>query len=113
MKLYKITEFAQLINRTPQTLRKWDKKGVLKPNRKTERGDRFYTEEQLNYFLDKQQIMEVKKRKTIGYCRVSSNKQKDDLDRQITNVKTYMIANGFSFDIISDIGSGINYKIVL
>lgn len=49
------------------------------------------------------------KRKVIGYCRVSSNKQKDDLKRQIENVKTYMIAKGYSFDIVKDIGSGINY----
>lgn len=47
---------------------------------------------------------------TIGYCRVSSNKQKDDLERQIENVKTYMIARGYQFDIIQDIGSGINYN---
>lgn len=49
-------------------------------------------------------------KKTIGYCRVSSNKQKDDLDRQIENVKTYMVARGYQFEIISDIGSGINYN---
>jgi len=41
---------------------------------------------------------------------VSSYKQKDDLERQIENVKTYMIAKGYSFDIITDIGSGINYN---
>jgi predicted site-specific integrase-resolvase len=41
---------------------------------------------------------------------VSSNKQKDDLERQIDNVKTYMIAKGYQFEIISDIGSGINYN---
>lgn len=46
----------------------------------------------------------------IVYCRVSSHKQKDDLERQIENVKTYMIAKGYSFDVITDIGSGINYR---
>ena len=50
------------------------------------------------------------KRITIGYCRVSSHKQKDDLERQIDNVKTYLLAKGQPFEIISDIGSGINYK---
>ena len=50
------------------------------------------------------------KKKVIGYCRVSSSKQKDDLERQIENVKTYMIAKGYSFEIIKDIGSGINYN---
>ncbi len=49
-------------------------------------------------------------RKVIGYCRVSSNKQRDDLERQIQNMKTYLTAQGRPFEIISDIGSGINYK---
>ena len=57
-------------------------------------------------------IINVKpeKRITIGYCRVSSHKQKDDLERQIDNVKTYLLAKGQPFEIISDISSGINYK---
>ena len=50
------------------------------------------------------------KRITIGYCRVSSHKQKDDLERQIDNVKAYFLAKGQPFEIISDIGSGIDYK---
>ena len=41
---------------------------------------------------------------------MSSHKQKDDLERQIDNVKTYLIAKGQPFEIISDIGSGIDYK---
>lgn len=55
-------------------------------------------------------IKGIKTKKVIGYCRVSSHKQKDDLERQIENVKTYMVAKGYSFDIINDIGSGINYN---
>lgn len=31
---------------------------------------------------------------TIGYCRASSHKQKDDLERQIENVKLYLTAKG-------------------
>ena len=46
----------------------------------------------------------------IGYCRVSSNNQKDDLERQIENMKLYLTSQGKPFEIISDIGSGINYK---
>ena len=49
-------------------------------------------------------------KKIIGYCRVSSHKQKDDLERQIENVKTYMYARGYQFEIITDIGSGIDYN---
>jgi predicted site-specific integrase-resolvase len=43
----------------------------------------------------------------IGYCRVSSIKQRDDLDRQIAELRS--IQPPFD-EIISDIGSGLNYK---
>ncbi len=49
-------------------------------------------------------------KKVIGYCRVSSPKQKDDLERQVENLRTYLYAQGKPFEIIIDVGSGINYK---
>lgn len=49
-------------------------------------------------------------KKVIGYCRVSSHKQKDDLERQVKHVRNYMIAKGYQFEIIKDVGSGINYN---
>jgi len=48
--MYKITEFAKKLNVTTQTLRNWDKKGILKPI-KLASGHRRYTEEQLNKIL--------------------------------------------------------------
>lgn len=109
MKYYSIGEFAELIGKTEQTLRNWDKNDALKPHHITESRYRYYSQDQLNHFFGFKNNNEQQKRKIIGYCRVSSNKQKDDLERQIENVKTYMIAKGYSFEIISDIGSGINY----
>ena len=47
---------------------------------------------------------------TIGYCRVSTTKQKDDLERQVENMRTYLIQQGKPFQIITDVGSGIKYK---
>ena len=41
---------------------------------------------------------------------MSSTGQKEDLERQIEYVRSYMIAKGYSFRIISDIGSGISYN---
>ncbi|KZL90446.1 IS607 family transposase [Clostridium magnum] len=110
MKYYSIGEFAKLIGKTEQTLRNWDKNGTLKPHHVVESGYRYYSQEQLNHFFGFKNNNAEQKRRVIGYCRVSSNKQKDDLERQIENVKTYMIAKAYSFDIISDIGSGINYN---
>ena len=109
MKYYSIGEFSKLIGKTSQTLRNWDKDNVLKPHHTTESGYRYYSQEQLNHFLGLMPDRQLNK-KVIGYCRVSFNKQKYDLERQIENVKTYMIAKGHSFEVITDIGSGINYN---
>lgn len=109
MKYYSIGNFAKVIGKTTKTLRNWDKSGTLKPTRVESTGYRYYSQEQLNHFLGIK-VIETKTKKVIGYCRVSSNKQKDDLVRQVENVKTYMIAKGYSFDVITDIGSGINYN---
>ena len=109
MKFYSIGQFSKLIGKTNQTLRNWDKDGTLKPHHVSESGYRYYSQEQLNHFLGLKQEVQLNK-KTIGYCRVSSNKQKDDLERQIENVKTYMYAKGYQFEIITDVGSGINYN---
>lgn len=106
-KYYSINEFSKILGVTAQTLRNWDKGGKLKPHHTSSNGYRYYSHEQLNL------VMNVKpnlNRITIGYCRVSSHKQKDDLERQIENVKLYLTAKGQPFEIISDIGSGINYK---
>ena len=109
MKYYSIGEFANKIGKTVQTLRNWDKNGTLKPSHITSGGTRYYSQEQLNHFLGLKSKTKIDK-KIIGYCRVNSHKQKDDLERQIENVRTYMYAKGYQFGIISDIGSGINYN---
>ena len=106
MRYFTINKFSKIVGVTPQTLRNWDKSGKLTPHHTGSNGYRYYSEEQLN------QVLKIKpKAKTVvGYCRVSSPKQKDDLERQIENVKTYLLAQGNPFEVISDIGSGINYK---
>lgn len=104
---YSIGQFAKLINRSEQTLRNWDKSGKLKPmyvDKTT--GYRYYTDEQLRLYNGEK----IKDKAIIGYCRVSSKKQKNALERQEDNIKQYMYAKGYQFSIISDIGSGINYQ---
>jgi len=46
-KLLKISEAAELLNVHPNTLRKWDKKGILKAVRFGERKDRRYRREDI------------------------------------------------------------------
>ena len=108
-KYYSIHEFSKIIGVSAQTLRNWDANGKLHPHHTTVSGYRYYSDEQLNQVIN----VKPKNRITIGYCRVSSHKQKDDLERQIDNVKTYLLAKGQPFEIIGDIGSGINYKLIV
>ena len=101
-----INKVAKQLNKSAQTLRNWEKKEELIPAYKTKSGYRYYTEEQINKLLG----VEEKERVTIGYCRVYSRKQQDDLERQTENMRNYLCAKGYKFEIITDIGSGINYN---
>ena len=105
MNYYSINKFSNIIGVTPQTLRNWDKSGKLHPHHTSGNGYRYYSDEQLQAI-----VKETRKKVVIGYCRVSSQKQKDDLQRQVENLKLYLLAQGKPFEIIQDIGSGINYK---
>ena len=107
--MYTIGEFAKKLGITVHTLRVWDKKNKLKPEYVSKGGHRYYSEEQLKELIPK---LDVKKenRINIGYIRVSAKHQKDDLQRQYQVMELFLAQQGKSFKIISDIGSGINYK---
>lgn len=106
-KYYPINKFARIIGVTSQTLRNWENSGKLVPHHRSDSNYRYYSEEQLQRILGEKRD---KQKMTIGYCRVSSHKQKDDLDRQVENMRMYLLAQGNPYEIITDIGSGINYK---
>lgn len=106
-KYYSISKFAKILGVSAQTLRNWDSNGKLHPHHTSSNGYRYYSHEQLNQVLNIKPDLD---RIVIGYCRVSSNKQKDDLKRQIENMKLYLNSQGQPYEIISDIGSGINYE---
>ena len=92
---------------TADTLRNWDAKGSFTPDHKTESGHRLYSKQQLERYLG---IGGSKARKNVGYARVSSATQKNDLERQVELLEVYLSTKGVPFEIITDIGSGINYK---
>ena len=51
-----------------------------------------------------------KEKSTIAYARVSSHDQKEDLKHEIKQLELFCSAYGWSYELISDLGSGINYK---
>lgn len=109
MKFYSIGKFAKIIGKSEQTLRNWDNEDRLKPHNVSPMGYCYYSQEQVNHFLGMANTS-TKDRITIGYCRVSSHKQKDDLERQVQNMESYLSMRGYQYEIIKDIGSGIDYN---
>jgi len=101
----KIGEAAKFLGVTVQTLRRWERTGQLSPDKKTEGGTRYYS-------LDRILGQNIKQDPslTYAYARVSSVEQKEDLKRQQEILSMYCATHGWTFEILSDIGSGMNYK---
>lgn len=108
MVLMSIGKFAKELGVTPEHVRTMHRTGEVIPARISEKGTRYYSEEQLREL--KNSRTPQREEKVVAYCRVSTKSQKDDLEKQVENVKSYMYAKGYSFEVITDIGSGINYE---
>lgn len=108
MVLMSIGKFAKELGVTPEHVRTMHRTGEVIPARISEKGTRYYSDEQLREL--KNNLSSQREEKVVAYCRVSTKSQKDDLEKQVENVKSYMYAKGYSFEVITDIGSGINYK---
>ena len=99
-------EACELLGVHIKTLQKWDREGKIKCVR-TIGGKRRVPESEIKQILG---IKDKEQRKIIGYVRVSSNTQKDDLERQIDMIKSYARDLNWNVEILKDIGSGLNEK---
>ena len=97
-----IKEASKLLGITSKTLRIWEKEGKIRSHR-TEGGHRRYNISELIGSRGDKLL-------TIAYARVSSHDQKDDLNRQEIVLESYCANKGYEFELISDLGSGMNYK---
>ena len=85
----------------PNTLRNWANEGRIKFV-KTATGQRRYDLST----LVRDGTENEKKGSSICYCRVSSTKQRDDIERQAAKMHELYP----SYEIVTDIGSGLNFK---
>ncbi|MGN7614072.1 IS607 family transposase, partial [Magnetococcales bacterium HHB-1] len=106
-KLISISEAANLLGVSPGTLRRWEATGRLLPDGRTKGGQRRYDPGKL---LPEKIFKGNDHRKTMAYARVSSRDQVNDLERQKQLLELYCSANGWTFEMISDLGSGMNYR---
>ena len=88
MPLVKIGKAAELLSVSVQTLRKWDS-GELVPDRRSEGGVRYYD-------MGKILGLGSEDMPTIGYARVSSHDQKNDLVRQQELLEAFCAAKARS-----------------
>ncbi len=101
----KANEVLKLLRITRPTLTKYVKEGLIKVE-KLPNGRYEYDSESVYSFLNKDM-----KRKTYIYARVSTSKQKPDLNNQIELLKQFCFTNGYTISgIYSDIASGISFE---
>ena len=97
-----IKKAADILGVSTKTLRRWEIEGKIKSKR-TRGGHRRYD---VTSLLGTKNGSDL----TICYARVSSHDQKEDLKRQVIVLESYASSKGYVFEIIQDLGSGMNYK---
>lgn len=97
-------ELANIFGVTTQTLKEWENEGKIKAT-KTPGGHRRYIHTVIDPKHTDNGECSKTNRKFI-YARVSSYKQKEDLQRQITMLQSQYP----DFEVVQDIASGINFK---
>ena len=103
-RLVKIGKAAEILGVTVQTLRRWERDGQLMPDTKSDGQTRYYDIDKLLG------IKNIESDLTIAYARVSSHDQKEDLKRQAQFLSAYCTSHGWNYQIIQDLGSGMNYR---
>ena len=102
---YSTNEILEMFNIHRQTLFQWRKKGLISYQIIGKRKF-IYKKEDVEKILG---ITNNQKKKNVIYCRVSNQKQENDLIKQKQILSDYCNSNGFIIDTIySEIASGMN-----
>ncbi len=89
-----------------KTLRRWADSGKIKSERSPTGQRRFFLADIRR--ITPRDLKQLDERVTINYARVSSHDQKADLVRQVQVLEAFSSANGWQFETIQDLGSGLN-----
>ena len=107
MKFYSAKTVTKILGVTAQTLRNWDKENKLKPTYVKSNGYRYYSEESILAYTQERKTK--KNLNVIGYIRVYKENE-IELSKQKENIEKYLKEKYEHYEIIEDIGSGINYN---
>jgi excisionase family DNA binding protein len=103
-----IGEAAKELGVSVDTVRRWADADKLKSVRAPSGHRRFYLTDLKR--LTPRELKQLDERITINYARVSSHDQKQDLIRQAQVLEAFSAANGWQYETIQDLGSGLNYN---
>jgi len=101
-----IQEIYQL---SRMTLLKWEKEGIICPVR-TPRGTRRYRKHEIDETFGLVEKASKQQYEVILYARVSTKKQARYLENQIQRLEKYAKSKKYSYEVISEISSGVNEK---
>lgn len=100
-----IGEASQALGVSITTLRRWEAEGRLVPEHTAGNHRRY----DLSKIKPELFFAGTDERRTIAYARVSSHDQKADLERQKQVLEIYCARQGWTFEVIADLGAGMNY----
>ena len=101
----KAKEVMKVLQISRATLARWRKKGILKAT-KLPNGQYDWDANSVFKLLNKGE-----ERKTYLYARVSTAKQKPDLQKQIEALQTFTLRQGYKVDgVFQDVASGISFE---
>jgi excisionase family DNA binding protein len=103
-----IGDAAKELGISTKTLRRWTDTGKIKFERSPTGQRRFFLADILR--ITPRDFNQLDDRITINYARVSSHDQKADLVRQVQVLEAFSATNGWQFETIQDLGSGLNYN---
>lgn len=107
-KYYSTSELCEMFNVSPQCLLIWRKNGKL-PYKKLSSKTIVYDKKLIDEMFNNERSINEDKKLNIGYARVSTQKQKNNLIKQSQVLRDYANANGIILDeIYTEVASGMN-----
>jgi excisionase family DNA binding protein len=103
-----IGDAAKELGISTKTLRRWADSGKIRSERSPSGQRRFFLVDIKR--ISPRELNQLDERITINYARVSSHDQKEDLTRQAQVLEAFSAANGWQYETIQDLGSGLNYN---
>jgi predicted site-specific integrase-resolvase len=99
----KVGQAARILGVSVQTLRRWEERGQLLPERRSDGGTRYYDLEKLLNLKD------IETDLTIAYARASAPEDSDLFKQQVQELESYCQKKGWHYEIIRDKGSGVDH----